>query len=242
MSDFGFDLSTEIPGITVRTERDGIQTIPTPVGFSSVCFRHTVAAVYTYFTNHGTLPSVAELHKAWPDYSVKTYASLFLTPELKQALEYRGVAWNSSLGLTLEQQNVLMLLADPTDRRNLGTKLKLMGVPMPRYLAWLKNPLFAEHLNKVTKAAYEDFLPAIRQVLVGNALNGDDKAIERIFQMTGEWNPAAQSVQDSKQVVMSVIEAVIRHVTDLDTRKAILADVQAAVVSYDIVQPRSLER
>lgn len=236
-----FDITAE-GQIEVRKPGGGVGVVSTPAGFSPASFRTTVAGIYTHFVREGRLPTAEELHKQWPAYPKTTYAKLMLTEELVEALAYRGVQWNDKLGLTLEQQTALMMLSNPLDRRSLATRLKELGIPMPRYQAWLKQPIFASHLNRVTKDAYADHLPMMRQALISNALNNDQKAIEMIFAMTGEWNPAQQSVQDSKAVVLSVIEAVIRHVTDPDTRRAILADVQAAVVSFDVTNPqRSLE-
>lgn len=230
-------------GIRVRSESDGgITVVHTPQGFSDLAFRTAVAGIYTYFMNNGRLPTVDEMFKAWPDLPKKTYAGLFLTEELREALAYRGVAWDSEVGLSLEQQSVLQLLSDPTDRRMLGAKLKQLRVPMPRYQAWLKQPLFAEYLNKQTKAAFVDFLPSIRTVLIGNALAGDDKAIERIFAMTGEWDPSAKTVEDARAVVMSVIESVVMHVKDPEVRKAILSDTQAAVTSFSVLNTHAIER
>lgn len=236
-----FDLTAD-GQIEVRKPTGGVGVVPTPEGFSPTSFRDTVAGIYTHYVREGKLPTVDELHKQWPKYPKTTYAKIMLTEELVTALAYRGVQWNDKLGLTLEQQTALMMLSNPLDRRALSTRLKELGIPMPRYQAWLKQPIFASHLNRITKDAYTDHLPMMRQALISNALNNDQKAIEMIFAMTGEWNPAQQSIQDSKAVVLSVIEAVVRHVTDPDTRRAILADVQAAVVSFDVVNPqRSLE-
>jgi hypothetical protein len=125
----------------------------------------------------------------------------------------------------MEQQTVLLKLADPFDRRGLAGKLKDLGVPMPRFQAWLKQPLFTELYNQHTKNNYEEALPAIRQRLIGNAEAGDQRAIELVFAMTGEWNPNQQHLEDARTIVLKVVEAIIRHVKDAKTREAILSDV-----------------
>jgi hypothetical protein len=125
----------------------------------------------------------------------------------------------------MEQQTVLLKLSDPFDRRGLASKLKDLGVPMPRFQAWLKQPLFMSLYNQHTKANYEEALPAIRQRLVGNAEAGDQRAIEMVFAMTGEWNPQQQHLEDARTIVLKVVEAIIRHVKDVKTREAILSDV-----------------
>lgn len=228
-------------GIKVRSPEGGVTPVSTPEGFTDLEFRTTVAGAYTSFRQTGKVPTVDQLFRAYPQMQRKTYAGIYGTRAFKEAMTYRGIELEEGTGLSLEQQHALLILADPTDRRTLAGKLKQLSIPGPRYQAWLKNPLFMEHLNKVTKEAYADYLPAIRTSMIGNALDGDDKAQERILAITGEWNPNAQSVQDAKVVVMSVIEAVIKHVTDTKTRQAILADVQASVVTFDVLNQKSLE-
>lgn len=220
-----FDLTAD-GQIEVRKPGGGVGIVPTPQGFSSMSFRDTIAGIYTHYVREGKLPTVDELHKQWPKYPKTTYAKIMLTEELVTALAYRGVQWNDKLGLTLEQQTALMMLANPLDRRALSTRLKELGIPMPRYQAWLKQPIFAQHLNRVTKDAYADHLPMMRQALISNALNNDQKAIEMIFAMTGEYRPNDRAVEDARTVVMSMVEAITKHVHDPKVREAIMADVK----------------
>jgi hypothetical protein len=227
--------------IRVRGTKGGIYPIKVPDGLSDLAFRTTIAGIYTFFIDKGMLPTVDDLYQRYPQYPKKTYAIAFTTPELREALAYRGISWTEDTGLSLEQQSVLMILSNPADRRTLANKLRVLGVPMPRYQAWLKQALFAQHLNKQTKLAYEEFLPNMRTALIGNAVDGDQKAIEMVFAMTGEWNPNALAVQDSKAVVMAVIEAVIKRVEDKAIRESIMEDVQSALLAYNISNVRSLE-
>jgi hypothetical protein len=238
MSD-DFELSNGT--IRVRDRDGGINPIKVPDGLSDLAFRTTVAGVYTFFIDKGMLPTVDDLYQRYPQYSKKVYASAYITPELREALSYRGIPWNDETGLSMEQQSALMVLSNPMDRRQLATKLRALGVPMPRYQAWLKQPLFAQHLNKQTKLAYEEYLPNMRTALIGNAVEGDQKAIEMIFAMTGEWNPNAMAVQDSKAVVYSVIEAVVKRVLDPEVRKGIMDDIQASMLAYNVSNIKSLE-
>lgn len=238
MSD-DFELSNGT--IRVRDRDGGIYPIKVPDGLSDLAFRTTVAGIYTFFIDKGMLPTVDDLYQRYPQYPKKTYAIAYTTPELREALSYRGIPWAEDTGLSLEQQSVLMVMSNPADKRTLANKLRVLGVPMPRYQAWLKQPLFAQHLNKQTKLAYEEFLPNMRTALIGNAVDGDQKAIEMVFAMTGEWNPNAMAVQDSKAVVYAVIEAVVKRVSDTATRKAIMDDIQAAMLAYNVSNVKSLE-
>jgi hypothetical protein len=96
--------------------------------------------------------------------------------------------------------------------------------------------------NESTRANYEEALPAIRQRLIGNAEAGDQRAIELIYAMTGEWNPQQQHLDDAKTIVLKIVEAIITHVKDAKIREAILSDVSMyAGTMSTIAQPKSLE-
>ena len=212
-------------GVAVHLPDGSTKNIATPEGFTDTAFRGTLAAFHTAYLRNGHIPSVDDIHKLWPKLSKKIISGILGTLEFREVLHHRGIQWDAKDGLSMEQQTVLLKLADPFDRRGLASKLKDLGVPMPRFQAWLKQPLYKELYNQHTKANYEEALPAIRQRLIGNAEAGDQRAIELVFAMTGEWNPQQQHLEDARTIVLKVVEAIIKHVKDVKTREAILSDV-----------------
>lgn len=212
-------------GVMVASPEGSFRRIETPKGFTDAMFWSAVAAFDTAFRIHGKLPSVDEVQKVYPRIPKKTLASLFITDEFKQALEYRGIEWDIDSGLSMEQNMVLLKLSDPFDRRSLAIKLKELRVPMPTFQNWLKNPLFREVYETQSISAYRDALPAIRNRVIGEAEHGERWAAELVFAKTGEWNPAAMGVENAAAVVQALVEAIIKHVGDAETRKAIMADV-----------------
>ena len=221
-------------GIKVMTPDKGFKRVDTPPGFTDLVFRNAVASVYTFWMAQGRLPSAEDVHSAWPKIPLLTYSALFQTEAFRQALEYRGVSWIEGAGLSLEQQMALTILSNPMDSRLLKVKLAELGVPQPRYQAWLKQPLFKAALEQRTRALYADFLPEVRNTLVSKAIAGDNKSIETVLAVSGEWNPQERAIQDARTVVLKVMEAVIRNVPDPEQRRAIMADIQGSVVAFDV--------
>lgn len=219
----------EQPGkILVRDPKTGFQPVTTPVGYTDTQFRNAVATAYTFYRQNGKLPTVTDMHKMHSSIDVKTYSGIVLTDEFKTALSYRGIEWNMENGLTLEQQSVILKLQDFTDRRSLGAKLKELGVPMARYQAWLKHPLFRQAINNNAEMVLQEAIaPALTQ-LAGKAAAGEDRAIDKVLEISGRWNPNAQAAEDAKVVVMTLLEAIIKHVPDPDVRKAIMSEVSLA--------------
>jgi len=229
-------------GVAVYLPNGDTINIATPEGHTDTAFRGTLAAFDTAYRRNGMTPSVDDIHALWPKLPKKTISSIMGTLEFRKALAHRGIQWDPKDGLTMEQHTTLLKLSDPFDRRGLASKLKDLGVPMPRFQAWLKQPLFFSMYNESTKANYEEALPSIRQRLIGNAEAGDQRAIELIYAMTGEWNPQQQHLDDAKTIVLKIVEAIITHVKDAKIREAILSDVSLyAGTMSTIAQPKSLE-
>jgi hypothetical protein len=212
-------------GIAVRDPKKGFQPVNTPVGYTDKEFRMAVAGTYTFYRQEGKLPSATDLHKLHSAIDVKTYSGLMLSDEFKQALAYRGIEWNEEAGLSLEQQSVLLKLQDFTDRRSIGVKLGELGVPVARYQAWLKHPLFRKAMNDNAEALLQEAVAPALTALAGKAAAGEDRAIEKVLEISGRWNPNAQSVEDARVVVMTLVEAIIKYVPDPEVRAKIMSEV-----------------
>lgn len=206
------------------------RSISVPVGFREDTFRDALACVYSLWMRDGRFPTVEECARYFPAIPTSTYGGLFETPEFKEALEYRGVAFDPKMGLTAQQLNVLLALDDPSDRRSIGAKLAALGVPMARYKAWLKNPNFTAERDRQTKENWDAMLPELRNTVMSEALAGNTKMMELWLAKTGEYNPANEATQDAMQIVQVVVDAVVSRVKDVEVRRAILADVEAAIV------------
>jgi hypothetical protein len=223
--------------ILVRDPKKGFQPVATPEGVTDAQFRTTVAAIYTHYRQYGKLPTVPELTKIHKGIPAATYSALLLTDELKEALSYRGIEWDEDAGLSLEQQSVLLKLQDFSDRRSIGVKLKEMGVPMTRYQAWLRQPLFRKAVNDAAETVLQEAVAPALLALSGKAAAGEDRAIEKLLEISGRWNPNAAAAQDAKVVVMTLLEAVIKHVKDPEVKKAIMSEVSLAAGTLEALNP-----
>lgn len=218
--------------ILVRPLKGAFKPVPTPEGITPEQFRNAVAACYTFYRRTGKLPSASELHATWAPISTKTYSALMLTDEWKQALEYRGIQWDEKAGFSLEQRSALIMLADVSDRRSLGTKLKELGIPMARYQAWLKQPLFREAVNSAAEQVLEEAIAPSLLAYSAAANSGDLNAARFVLEVTGRWNPNQQSLEDARTLVRTLVESIIKNVKDPEVRESIMSDVALARTTY----------
>ena len=228
--------------LRVREQDGRYQSVKVPAGFSDYVFRNVVAATDTSFRLNGKFPSVIEVQKMWPKATSKTISAIFVTDEFKLALEYRGVTQDVDGGLSMEQSMVLLALTDFTDARPTSAKLKELKVPMARYQAWMKQDLFAEHYRKRTEDQFKDGAAVIAlNKLMANMEMGDQRAVEKVLEITGRYNPAQQQIEDVRTILIRIIEAIVRNVPDPEMRRAIMGDIAIVTESHALLQQRQIE-
>lgn len=222
-----FDLDE---GVLLVVHEDGrVRQSPLPVGVDPHTFRNALAACDVLYRREGVFPTVDEVFKSWPAIPKKTYSKLFGMSEFKQALALRGIDMEPSLGLTEEQSMAILLLSDPTDRRTTSTKLKQLGISMPKYQAWMRQPLFSQTLRQRSEQNLGDAIPVALNRLVGNAEAGDQRAIEKLLEVTGRYNPAQVELQNARMVVLRLVEIILARVTDQQMRNDIMNDLTATM-------------
>lgn len=226
--------------VLVAHDDGRVRQSPLPVGIDPNTFRDALAAVDVLYRREGVFPKVEEVYKSWPKISKKTYSTLYSTSEFKQALELRGIDMEPNLGLTAEQSMAILKLSDPTDRRMTSTKLKELGISMPKYQAWMRQPLFASTLAQRSEQNLKDAIPVALNRLVGNAEAGDARAIEKVLEISGRYNPQQIELQNARQVILTIIEIVLKHVTDTTARRAIMEELND-VVTLSESQPKELQ-
>lgn len=222
-------------GEVVVIHTDGrVRRSPIPDGFDRETFRNILAAVDVLFRRNGVFPTVEETYKSWPKIAKKTYSRAFATSEFKQALELRGISTEPMPGLSPEQAHAVLLLSLP-DGKTLQSKLKQLGISHAKYTAWMRQPLFAETLRNRAEQNLGDSVSIALNRLVDNADRGDQRAIEKVLEISGRYNPNQIEQQNAKQVVLIMVEAVLKHVSSPDEKKAILAEVERAMTKSNIM-------
>lgn len=206
-----------------------VRRSPVPDGFDPVIFRDILAVVNIYWTRDGVFPTVDECFKQWPRIPKKTYSKAFATPELEKALELRGITIDKDLGLSPLQATALQLLSDPTDRRAMNTKLRQLGISMVTYQNWMRQPLFSKLFSQRSEQNLGDAVPIALNAIVANAASGDQRAAEKLLEISGRHNPAQQDRNSARDVILLVVEAVLKHVSSQQERTAILGEVEAAM-------------
>lgn len=183
-------MSIDVEGRDILVKTDGrVKRSPVPEGFSPSMFRHIVAGIDLLYRRSGVLPSVNELLASWEEFDKKTVQKAWGTSELREALKNRGIDFDAKKGLTSEQLYALQILQDPTDQRTTSAKLSAVGIPIGKYRAWMRNPVFSAAMTQQAEQNLGDSVQMALNRLVANAEAGDQRAIEKILEISGRWNP-----------------------------------------------------
>lgn len=214
-------------GEIVTIHQDGrVRQSPIPKGFDKETFRNVLAAVDMLYRREGVFPTVEEVYKSWPKITKTTYSKAFASPEFKTALEFRGISMEENPGLTPEQNMAILSLSNWSDRASTETKMKRLGISMQKLHAWKRQPLFSQTLSQRAEQNLGDSVEIALNRLVEKADAGDLRAIEKTLEISGRYNPQNIEVANARQVVLVMVEAVLKHVSNPDEKKAILAEVE----------------
>jgi hypothetical protein len=216
-----------------RTPEGQVTPLRTPTGMDPKVFRRVLATVDILYRRTGKLPTVHEAYVEWPRIPKKTYGAVFATDEFRDALTLRGITYDDSLGLTEEQMIAIMALTDPTEQRSTKTVLAGMGIPMPKYQAWMRNAQFSREYERRSEENTRLLKNAALQRLNANVDKGDQRAVEFALALTGRYSPNQAAVQDAMAVVNALLEAVQKHVNP-ETMSAILKEIKTKATSYDL--------
>ena len=209
-----------------------------PEGFTDRQFREIVGAAYTAYTSDGVLPSVDRIKDlcALTTITKKLIGKALTTDQFTNAMLSRGVPWKDHHGLTGQQMYALQILTDPTDRRELGRKLKAIGITHIQYRAWMKQPHFSSYLAKVTGNMLEEHIPDFTTALTNKALSGDLNAIKYAFEVSGHHDPDTKKIADLQLVMNQLIEIITRNVTDQETLARISNELHLTLVGQGIIK------
>jgi len=219
------ELGMHIGTLDVRAPDGRVRVVQVPDGVDAVVFRNVVAAVDTAFRTIGFMPKLDDAYRIFPKIPKKTYAHVWKTAEFQEALEARGVQVDPDAGLHPLQQAALIAITDFTSTKTLRAKLESVGATPAQHQAWLKNPLYAEAYKLRTEEQFRDAVPTAMNALLSNVEKGDQRAIEKVLEITGRYNPNQRELENARVVIVTLVEALQKHVKDPAVMQAILDEV-----------------
>jgi len=139
---------------------------------------------------------------------------LIRTPLFVQAMTDRGIPITDSRRLSYEQIQVLRTLSDVSLSLSERERVEALGVQWNKFQGWLEWAPFRELYNETTVGALRTSIAPARVKLAEAMAKGSPWAIKYGFEVTGEYNPAAQQVQDLQLFMQMMMTVLQRRITD----------------------------
>lgn len=235
MADEQRDIETS--GRELVIKHDGrVHRSPVPDGFSPGMFRHIIAAVDLLYRRNGAIPTINEVMASWEGFDKATVSKAWSTPEFKEALSIRGIELDIRQGLSAEQLYCIQILSDPSDRRSNKARLESVGVPIGKYRAWMRNPVFARALSDQAEQNLGDGVSTAINRLLAAGDAGEPWAVNKILEISGRWNPNQQELQNARTVVLTVMEVLQSKIKDKELLREIVDEVRSRQTTLTIVQ------
>jgi len=190
--------------------------------------------VETYLNNEGRLPSAERVANEFPEKTQKQAAAELKIAAIK--LEAKGYPIQKKDYLTPEQLAVANSILNLADKRSITKKLQDFGVSPAKYGNWRKNESFNNYLRQRSEELLNNSIADVHLALVDAAQSGDMQAIKLFYDITGRHTQNSKQEVNVQMMLVGVIEAVQKYVTDPAILQAIANDIQIATATSQTVQ------
>jgi hypothetical protein len=212
--------------------------IPTPKGIGHDTYRNIIAAATAAYSIKRRVPTIAEI-AAHCSHQPQTISKVLVTEEFKELMRLRGFPFDEGAQLTPAQVFAVGIITDPTNRKDLRTKLKQAGITYATYRAWLKQPHFAQYITQISEQMLNEHVQDVHTKVVEKAAGGDIQAMRLYYELTGRHDPQKQQMVDLNGVIGLLLEVITRYVTDTTALSKITQDIDLILSGGT---PRALEQ
>lgn len=187
------------------------------------------AAVLHHQLTAGMAPLTVDIVKTYcPRLAKRLIEKALGTEQFHNMMVLRGVI-NESDGLSGEQMRALSVLTDVSSNLKLVDKLKRAGIPWYKWQAWMNNPLFRAHHDKLANDLFKKMQASVDEAVVSGALDNKLEFIKYFNEISGRHDPARRAHQDVQAILDSIVDIITRNVKDPAVLQQISAELSAAL-------------
>jgi YesN/AraC family two-component response regulator len=126
--------------------------------------------------------------------------------------------------LTEKQLRVINAIMNTSDRRSKTKILNDFSVSAGMWATWQRDPVVSAYMRERAESLIGDAAPVAAKALVENIENGDQRALEYWYELTGRYRKNADSTANVQQIMVTVMETIQKHVKNPETLRAIAED------------------
>ena len=193
--------------------------------------RRVIDFIEVRYSMDGRVPSPTAIRAHISNY-YPTYPNI--QPDLTrrpilQGLALRGINIDpaSRDALTPEQIACAQVVLDFSDARPIKKKLTDLGISTQKYNNYLRMPAFQDYLKQRAELLLGDTMHVAHTALLQKVEKGDVNAIKLYYEVTGRHTPSQPNQINVDTVLITVLEAIQRHVKDPLILRAIANEIGA---------------
>lgn len=200
-----------------------LKRVKIPEGVSPEFFKDSLAGAYMSYLLDGqvTVDGITQ-RTGRQEHATR---KLLAAPEFQEAMKARGIVAAGSSGLTSEQDYALQIILDPYDNLPMRRKLEKAKVSNSKFQAWMKNPLFSAHVDRMAEQITANSSTALIQ-LANKVGEGDMTAIKYQLELNGRYAPGEQRTIDVMVIMQQMMEVIARNITDQGTLARIAGEMR----------------
>ena len=178
-----------------------------------------IVRTYIQWYRSGEIPSCEDLHTHFPTFTVEQIFNFLHTSKVYSYLAERNIPapprQKSRKSLTDRQIEWIEYCTNPYTKMSLSQMCSSFGITTNQHAAWMRQAHFKREYEKIIQAKVSGTEGEIFRRTASKAVNeGDVKATELLYRMSGKPIPQALTQSDSSNVPL---EAVIRAMQEICT-------------------------
>lgn len=182
-----------------------------------------------FYENGGEYPSTEavyeKLHRIYPLERIEEHLT---DPEVIEKFRRLGIKTTAPVGGVLTPQQILVAnkIFNFHDKDSMRMFLENLGVTTAQYSAWLRDPVFQEHLSKRADDYFKNADHIANRELVKAMDRGDQNAIKLYLEMRGRYSRNINVNFSVTEVVVKFTEIIVKHVKDPNVIEAIASEIE----------------
>jgi len=214
------DLSNLEIAQTIKKAKEGLPA-PVEISYKGVTEirREVLTFMEVQFWMNGELPSEQSIIELFVTQEDRMQAlSVLRDPDLNKVhLANRGLPEfndRSARGFSPEAVIAANMITDIYDKRSIGAKLKSLNLNTRQWNGFLKDEDFKKYFTTLVEQRFDGDISTVAKINLGKLVeNADLRAIQYFHELTGEYRPQNEEVQQLHLIIARMMEVLAKFVS-----------------------------
>lgn len=168
-----------------------------------------------YVATNGTAPTRNQIEQRFTGLNDSFFEDFNSNPLVIKSFKARGIVYPADKeALTDEQMHAIAAMLDVYDRRSDEKKLRDLGITTRQWATWMLEENFADYVRDRSERMLVNSVFEAHKGILKGARQGNVAAANKLYEITGRFNPNGEQQIDVRRVLHTFIEVIQRYVRD----------------------------